>query len=62
VGSADRLGVAVSAGLWVCKGFAAAGTIFLKEGQFNGESEFRPWNGFLMPERITLNRYRQRNA
>ncbi|GAA3684319.1 hypothetical protein GCM10022237_48620 [Nocardioides ginsengisoli] len=58
----DLLGVAVSASLRIAKGFAFTGTMFLQNGNFNGTADLRPWAGFMLVEKVTLNRYRQRTA
>lgn len=58
----DLMGVAVSAGLRISKGFAYSGAMFLQDGKFNGSADFRPWSGFMLNEKVTLGRYRQRTA
>lgn len=58
----DLMGVAVSAGLRILKGFAHSGTQMLDHGLNGGTVETLPWNGFMMVEKVTLNRYRQRTA
>ncbi len=58
----DLMSVAVSAGTRILKGFAFTGTAFIKQGQFNDVADLRPWSGFMVVERVILNRYRQRTA
>lgn len=58
----DLMGVSVSAGTRILKGIAYTGTAYLQNGMMNDIADLRPWNGFLIPERIVLARYRQRTA
>lgn len=58
----DLMGVSVSAGARILKGFAYSGTAYLQNGNMNDIADLRPWNGRLIPERIVLARYRQRTA
>lgn len=58
----DLMGVAVQSGIRIFKGFAHSGTQMLNHGLHGGTVELTPWNGFLMVEKVTLNRYRQRTA
>ncbi|GIM64550.1 hypothetical protein Pve01_94910 [Planomonospora venezuelensis] len=55
---ADLMAVAVSAGLRVTKGFADTGSMIVRRGEYNDVADFRPWTGFMLVERVILNRYR----
>lgn len=54
----DLMGVAVAAGLRITKGFGTTGSLFLRHGEYNDVADLRPWLGFLLVERMILNRYR----
>ena len=58
----DLAGVAVSAGMRICEGFADTGAVFLNGGQYESQAEFRPWSGFLLPELLIIWRYRRRTV
>lgn len=58
----DLMGVAVSGGLRIAKGITEVGTIFVNQGQYTGQVEYKSWSGFLAIERMTLDRYRRRTA
>lgn len=55
----DLMAVAVSAGLRMTKGITNTGTMFVRRGEYNDVADFRPWTGFMLVERIILNRYRK---
>jgi hypothetical protein len=55
----DLMGVAVSAGLRISKGFAQTGQLFIRQGEYNEIADLRPWLGFLLVERMILDRYRK---
>lgn len=55
----DLMGVAVSAGLRMSKGFANTGTMIVRRGEYSDVADFRPWTGFMLVERVVLNRYRK---
>lgn len=56
---ADLETVAVIAGLRITKGFSQTGTMFLHSGEYNSIADFRPWMGFMLAEKIVLDRYRK---
>lgn len=58
----DLASVAVAAGMRIAKGYVDVGSIFLNQGQYQAQAEFRPWSGFLLPELLIIWRYRRRTA
>lgn len=55
----DLFWVGKAAGLRIAKGMVDTGAMLLKAGQVVTEMEYRPWTGFMLTERLILNRYRK---
>ena len=55
----DDMAVAFAGGLRIAKGMTDTGALILRAGEASNEIEFRPWTGFMLTERIVLNRYRR---
>lgn len=59
----DLMTVAASAGVRIHKGFRDVGSgVLSRDGRMNDVIDLRPWSGWMMHERVILNRYRQRTA
>lgn len=59
----DLMTVAASGGVRIHQGFSDLGKGLLgRDGRMSDVVDLRPWNGWMMHERVILNRYRQRTA
>lgn len=55
----DLMWVSKAAGLRIAKGMVDTGSMLIKSGEVMREMEYRPWTGFMLVERLILNRYRK---
>jgi hypothetical protein len=58
----DLMSVGRAGGLRIAKGMADTGAMLARAGEPVNEMEFRPWVGFMITERLILDRYRRTTA
>lgn len=58
----DLDAVLYASALRIAKGMHLSGVALVEMGDLTGFKEFRAWSGFLLPEMLSLNRYRKRTA